>query len=135
MAKIKFDNYDFNFNPNMDFETFIQQNIRYYMGKYLQENPTMAVAINDWELDWLSKYIEDNKESIFGDMAYLLHLQENYSNTEDSLKEKKQKRWDTRIWTIEKKYWIDLWVRSDMKLSNYLDREGFGSLSKIIENR
>jgi len=47
MAKIKFDNYDFNFNPNMDFETFIQQNIRYYMGKYLQENPTMAVAIND----------------------------------------------------------------------------------------
>jgi hypothetical protein len=47
----------------------------------------------------------------------------------------RQKRWDTRIWTIEKKYWIDLWVRSDMKLSNYLDREGFGSLSKIIENR
>lgn len=57
------------------------------------------------------------------------------TKTEDSLKEKKQKRWDTRIWTIEKKYWIDLWVRSDMKLSNYLDREGFGSLSKIIENR
>lgn len=128
MAKIKFDNYEFEFNPKMDFETFTEKNIWYYSEKYLEDNPT-------WELDWVYEYIKENKESIFGDMAYLLHLQENYSNTEDSLKEKKQKRWDTRIWTIEKKYWIDLWVRSDMKLSNYLDREGFGSLSKIIENR
>jgi hypothetical protein len=47
MAKIKFDNYDFNFNPSMDFETFTAQNIWYYSDKYLEDNPTMAFAIND----------------------------------------------------------------------------------------
>ena len=45
------------------------------------------------------------------------------------------KRWGTKIWTIEKKYWLDLKVRSDMKLSTYLEREGFSSLSKIIDNK
>ncbi len=80
MAKIKFDNYDFDFNPSMDFETFTEQNIWYYSEKYLEDNPTMAFAINNWELDWVYEYIQDNKESIFGDMAelYLLNLQENY---------------------------------------------------------
>jgi hypothetical protein len=47
MAKIKFDNYDFDFNPSMDFETFTEQNIWYYSDKYLENNPTMAYAIND----------------------------------------------------------------------------------------
>jgi hypothetical protein len=45
------------------------------------------------------------------------------------------KRWDTHIWTIEQKYWIDLWVRSDMKLSTFLEKEGFWSLSKILDNK
>ncbi len=45
------------------------------------------------------------------------------------------KRWDTHVWTIEKKYWIDLWVRSDMKLSTYLEKEWFWSLSKILDNK
>lgn len=45
------------------------------------------------------------------------------------------KRWDTHIWTIEKKYNIDLWVRSDMKLSTYLKNEWFDSLSKILDNK
>lgn len=45
------------------------------------------------------------------------------------------KIWDTKIWTIEKKYNINLWVRSDMKLSTYLEKEWFGSLSKIIDNK
>lgn len=47
----------------------------------------------------------------------------------------KQKRWDTQVWTIEKKYWLDLWARSDMKISNYLDKKWFWSLSKIIKNK
>lgn len=45
------------------------------------------------------------------------------------------KRGDTRIWTIEEKYNINLKVRSDMKLSTYLDRNGFSSLSKILDNK
>lgn len=44
------------------------------------------------------------------------------------------KRWDTHVWTIEKKYWVDLWVRSDMKLSTYLNRKWYKSLSKILED-
>lgn len=92
----------------------------------LNELKELAEKHNWLDINWIEdkEWLEHEKELIWI-----------ISNTEDSLKEKKQKRWDTRIWTIEKKYWIDLWVRSDMKLSNYLDREGFGSLSKIIENR
>ena len=45
------------------------------------------------------------------------------------------KRWDTKIWTIEKEYWINLWVRSDMKLSTYLWKNGFPSLQKILDNK
>lgn len=47
----------------------------------------------------------------------------------------RQKRSDTKVWTIEKKYWVDLGVRSDMKISNYLDKKWFSSLSKIIKNK
>ena len=45
------------------------------------------------------------------------------------------KRWDTKVWTLEKEYWIDLWVRSDMKLSTYLWRNWFPSLEKLINNK
>jgi len=44
----------------------------------------------------------------------------------------RRKRNDTKIGTIEKKYNLDLGVRSDMKLGNYLKREGLHSLSKLI---
>jgi hypothetical protein len=47
----------------------------------------------------------------------------------------RQKRSDTHIWTIEEKYWIDLWVRSDMELGNYLQREGYKSLNDLIHNQ
>lgn len=47
-------------------------------------------------------------------------------------KQIRRKRSDTTIRTIEKKYNIDLKVRSDMKLGNYLRREGLPSLSKLI---
>ncbi len=46
----------------------------------------------------------------------------------------RKKRSDTQIWTIEKKYNIDLWVRSDMKLWTYLKDKWYDSLSKILKD-
>jgi len=43
-------------------------------------------------------------------------------------------RSDTKIETIEKKYGVDLGVRSDMKLSNYLQKKGYPSLSKMLRD-
>lgn len=45
------------------------------------------------------------------------------------------KRYDTRIETIEKQYGIDLEVRGDMKLGNYLKRKGYPSLSKMLKDK
>ncbi|MEA2097567.1 MAG: hypothetical protein U9P70_00610 [Patescibacteria group bacterium] len=38
-----------------------------------------------------------------------------------------------KIYSAEKKYNVDLGVRSDMKLGNYLKKEGYKSLSKMLE--
>jgi len=46
----------------------------------------------------------------------------------------RKKRSDTLIQTIEKKYNIDLWVRSDMKLWTYLKKKWYNSLSKMLNN-
>lgn len=46
--------------------------------------------------------------------------------------ELRQKRSDTLIETIEKQYWIDLWVRWDMELWTYLKKNDFNSLNDII---
>jgi len=46
----------------------------------------------------------------------------------------RKKRGDAHVWTIEKKYKIDLGVRSDMKLSTYLKKEWYSSLSKILDD-
>ena len=43
-----------------------------------------------------------------------------------------QKRGDTRIGTIEKKYGVDLGVRPDMTLRTYLKRKGYTSLAKML---
>ncbi len=43
------------------------------------------------------------------------------------------KRFDTKISTIEKKYKVDLGVRGDMKLGNYLEKKGYPSLSKMLK--
>jgi len=43
------------------------------------------------------------------------------------------KRYDTKISSIEKKYNVDLGVRGDMKLGNYLKEKGYPSLSKMLE--
>lgn len=44
------------------------------------------------------------------------------------------KRSDTKIKTIEKKYGVDLGVRSDMKLGNYLKKKGYKSLSQMLNS-
>jgi len=43
-------------------------------------------------------------------------------------------RQDTKIGTIEKKYSVDLGVRSDMKLGKYLSKKGYPSLSGMLKN-
>lgn len=49
--------------------------------------------------------------------------------------ELRQKRSDTHIGTIEKKYGIDLKVRSDMNLGTYLEKKGVASLNDIIHDK
>jgi len=44
-----------------------------------------------------------------------------------------EKRTDTLVRTIEKKYQIDFGVRSDMKLGNFLKKQGLPSLSKLLK--
>lgn len=46
----------------------------------------------------------------------------------------RQKRADTKIGTIEKKYGVDLGARSDMQLGNYLKKEGLPSMSKALQS-
>lgn len=43
------------------------------------------------------------------------------------------KRFDTKISTVEKQYGVDLGVRGDMKLGNYLKKQGYPSLSKMLK--
>jgi len=43
------------------------------------------------------------------------------------------KRYDTKIKTIEKQYGVDLGVRGDMKLGNYLKQKGYKSLSRMLK--
>jgi hypothetical protein len=45
----------------------------------------------------------------------------------------RQKRSDTKIGTIEKKYGVNLGVRSDMELGNYLKKTGLPSMSKALK--
>ena len=45
----------------------------------------------------------------------------------------RRKRSDTTIGTIEKKYNVDLGVRSDMQLGTYLRKNGLPSLAKLVE--
>lgn len=47
----------------------------------------------------------------------------------------RQKRSDTNIWTIEKQYGIDLWVRSDMHLWTYLQQNNIESLNDLINGK
>jgi len=43
-------------------------------------------------------------------------------------------RKDTKVGTIEKKYGVDLGVRSDMKLGKYLEKKGYPSLSQLLRD-
>jgi len=44
-------------------------------------------------------------------------------------------RSDTKVGTIEKRYGVDLGVRSNMKLGNYLEKKGYASLSNMLKNQ
>jgi len=43
------------------------------------------------------------------------------------------KRFDTKISTIEKQYNIELGVRGNMLLGNYLKKKGYPSLAKMLQ--
>lgn len=43
-------------------------------------------------------------------------------------------RKDTKVSTIEKKYGVDLGVRSDMKIGTYLNKKGYPSLSSMLRD-
>jgi len=43
------------------------------------------------------------------------------------------KRSDTQVGTIEKQYGVNFGVRSNMKLSTYLKRQGLPSMSKALQ--
>ena len=43
------------------------------------------------------------------------------------------KRYDTKISTIEKKYGVELGVRSDKKLGLYLKEKGYKSLAEMLK--
>jgi len=47
----------------------------------------------------------------------------------------RDKRDDTHIATVEAQYGIDLGVRGDMHLGNYLQREGLKSLNDLVHDR
>ena len=47
----------------------------------------------------------------------------------------RQKRSDTHIGSIEKKYEIDLGVRSDMHLGTYLEKNDIASLNDLINDK
>ena len=51
MAKIKFENYDFDFNPKMSTEEFINLNEWYYCKIREDKHPEKAYKINDWDLE------------------------------------------------------------------------------------
>lgn len=41
---------------------------------------------------------------------------------------------DTKVGTIERKYGVDLGVRPDMQLGNYLQKKGYPSLSSMLRD-
>lgn len=45
------------------------------------------------------------------------------------------KRFDTKISTVEKQYGVDLGVKGNMKLGNYLKKQGYPSLSKMLKTK
>ena len=47
----------------------------------------------------------------------------------------REKRGDTHVDTIEKKYGVDLGVRGDMHLDTLLDRKGLESLNDLIHGK
>lgn len=55
------------------------------------------------------------------------------SRTKSKTEKFTAKRYDTKVGTIEKKYGVELGVRSDKKLGNYLRDKGYKSLSDMLK--
>lgn len=51
MVKIKMYSYEFEFNPKMSPEEFVQENEVYYCNEWEERNPEKAYKINDWDLE------------------------------------------------------------------------------------
>ena len=47
----------------------------------------------------------------------------------------REKRGDTHMGTLEKKYNKDFWVRSDMHLDTFLNQKGIDSLNDLITGK
>ena len=43
-------------------------------------------------------------------------------------------RFDTQVGTIEKKYGLDLGVKSNMQIGNFLKQKGYTSLSRLLND-
>ncbi len=46
----------------------------------------------------------------------------------------REKNGNTKMGTIEKEYDKDFGVRSDMKLKNFLEQEGYDSLNEVLKD-
>lgn len=65
-------------------------------------------------------------------MIYVMTIKTRAKNKKEEFL---QKRYDTKIRTIEKFYDIDLGVRGDMQLGNYLKEKGYPSLSRMLKEK
>ena len=45
-----------------------------------------------------------------------------------------RKRGDTHVGTVENEYNVNLGVRSDMRLDNFLEQKGYDSLTQALRN-
>ncbi len=80
MTKVKLFDYDFEWKCNNYWPyEFLEDNINYYADKWLENNPTQAHRINDWDLDQV--YEDIDMADVVEDMieCYIENLKLNYN--------------------------------------------------------
>ena len=93
-------------------------------GLLIEEKETLKETIDDIEYKLLS----------CEDVGYNRAIKEINAKINQRLKGKfRPVRSDTKISTVEKRYGVDLGVRPDMKLGNFLKEKGYPSLSRMIK--
>jgi len=80
--------------------------------------------------DNLSLYDPETRLGVVNN--YLLWYSKNM-RTKNSKGQFIAKRFDTKVGTIEKKYGINLGVRSDKKLGEFLQEKGYNSLAQMLK--